>query len=64
MPRNQDKTPWQGRQSGKSSGSWWTSSTAAPAIHPRGNGASTGDGHTSDQSLLGKIMPKFLRGDR
>jgi len=50
--------PYQGRQSGKSSNRWF-----GGGGHPKGNGASTGDGQTSDSSILGKIVPKFLRGE-
>lgn len=62
MPKNQDKIPYQGRQSGKSSAKWFGG--AGRGMHPKGYGASTGDGRTSDPSLLGKIVPKFLRGNR
>lgn len=47
-----------GKESGKSSDRWF-----GPGVgHPKGHGASTGDGRTSDKSILGKIVPKFLRG--
>lgn len=57
MPKNQDKIPHQGRQSGKSSNRWFGGTG-----HPKGNGASTGDGKTSDESILGKILPIFRKG--
>lgn len=53
------KTIILGRESGKSSSRWFG---GGEAIHPKGNGASTGDGKTSDTSILGKIVPRFLRG--
>jgi hypothetical protein len=59
MPSNQEQIPWQGRQSGKSSRRWF-----GGAIHAKGNGASTGDGRTTDASIAGKIIPKFLRGKK
>lgn len=58
MPRNQDKIPHVGRQSGKSSNRFFGGSQA------KGHGASTGDGKTSDKSILGKIIPVFRRGNR
>lgn len=64
-PKNQDKVPHQGRQSGKSSASWFTSSTAPLGTrHPKGNGASAGNGKTSDTSILGKIAVVFKKGNR
>lgn len=44
----------QGRQSGKSSNRFFGGN-----IHPKGDGASTGDGKTTDKSLLGKIVVIF-----
>lgn len=65
MPRDQDKVPYLGRQSGKSSNKWFRNSSGTGAdLHPRGNGASAGDGKTSDASILDKIIPEFLRGNR
>lgn len=58
MPKDQEQIPWQGRQSGKSSNKWF----GTP--HPRGNGASAGDGRTSDTSILGRIIPVFRKGNR
>lgn len=58
MPSSQDKIPHQGRQSGKSSNRWFGGG------HPKGNGASTGDGRTSDKSILGKIVPVFKKGTK
>lgn len=63
MPKGQDKVPHQGRQSGKSSNKWFTSNGRRVG-HPKGNGASTGDGQNTDTSIVGKIIPKFLRGNR
>lgn len=59
MPHGQDKTPHVGRQSGKSSNRWFGGSG-----HPKGNGASTGNGTTSDSSILGKIAVVFRKGNR
>lgn len=59
MGSNQDKIPHVGRQSGKSSNRWF-----GKRGHPRGNGASAGDGKTSDKSILGKIQVVFKRGNR
>jgi hypothetical protein len=56
---NQDKTPYQGRQSGKSSNRWFGGKG-----HPKGKGASTGDGRTSDTSILGKIAVVFRSGKK
>lgn len=50
--------PYQGRQSGKSSNRWF-----GGGGHPKGNGASTGDGQTSDKSILGKIAVIFKSGN-
>ena len=58
MPRNQDNPPHQGRQSGKSSNKWFGGTG-----HPKGNGASAGDGRTSDRSILGKIVVIFKKGN-
>jgi hypothetical protein len=57
-PKSQRKTPSVGRQSGKSSNRWFGGTG-----HPKGNGASAGDGRTSDKSILGKIIPLFKSGD-
>ena len=51
--------PRVGRQSGKSSNRWFGGTG-----HPKGNGASTGDGKTSDSSILGKIAVVFRKGNR
>ncbi len=53
------KTGHLGRESGKSSDRWF-----GGAIHPRGNGASTGDGRTSDKGILGKIAVVFKPGKK
>jgi len=50
------KTRYFGRESGKSSNRWF-----GGRGHPKGYGASTGDGKTSDKSILGKIVPVFKR---
>jgi len=59
------KTKHLGRESGKSSGRWWRNSQD-PAhttfVQKHGDGARAGDGKTTDESILGKIVPKFLRG--
>jgi len=57
-PKSQRQTSYQGRQSGKSSNRWFGGTG-----HPKGNGASTGDGRTSDKSILGKIAVVFKRGN-
>ena len=58
-----EKTSHLGRESGKSSSRWFkNSSGTGSGMHPKGYGASAGDGRTSDQSILGKIIPTFLRG--
>lgn len=52
-----EKTKYLGLESLKSSNKMFGGTG-----HPKGNGASAGDGNTSDKSVLGKIIPKFLRG--
>lgn len=56
-----EKTKHLGRESGKSSNRWFRNSNtgAGSSLHPKGNGASTGDGRTSDKSILGKIAVVF-----
>lgn len=52
------KTKYLGRESGKSSSRWF-----GPGVgHPRGHGASAGDGRTTNPGLLGRIVVKFLSG--
>lgn len=51
------KTRHLGNESGKSSNRFFGGS------QPRGHGASTGDGRTSNKSLLGKIVPVFKSGE-
>lgn len=58
---NQDKIPYQGRQSFKSSDRWFG---GGRALHERGNGASAGNGKTSDKTVLAKIIVVFKRGNR
>lgn len=53
---------YQGRQSGKSSNRWFRKPGHGTTMHPRGNGASAGNGRTSDTSILGKIIPVFRKG--
>lgn len=53
------KTRHLGNESGKSSNRWF-----GHTGHPKGNGASAGDGRTSNPSLLGKIVVKFLPGKK
>lgn len=48
------KTQHLGRESGKSSNRWF-----GGGGHPKGNGASAGDGVTTDHSVAGKIVPEF-----
>lgn len=54
------KTRYIGRESGKSSDRWFGRGVG----HPRGHGASTGDGRTSDKGILGKIAVVFKSGDK
>ena len=49
------KTKYLGNESGKSSDRWFGPGTG----HPRGHGASTGDGRTTDRSVVGKIVAVF-----
>lgn len=53
------KTRHLGNESGKSSNKWFGGTG-----HPKGNGASAGDGRTSDKTILGKIVPVFRRGKK
>lgn len=55
-----EKTKHLGQESGKSSNSWFGGDKSG--THPKGNGASAGDGRTSDTTILGKIVPKWLSG--
>lgn len=55
------KTSHLGRESGKSSNRFFG---GGESIHPKGNGASTGDGRTSDKSILGKIVVIFKGGKK
>lgn len=56
---NPEDAPYQGRQSGKSSNRWF-----GGGGHPKGYGASAGDGRTSNKSLLGKIVVAFRPGKK
>ncbi len=49
------KTRHLGNESGKSSDRFFGRGVG----HPKGHGASTGDGRTSDKSILGKIVTVF-----
>ncbi len=53
----QKKIPYVGRQSGKSSAKYFGGS--GRYLHEKGNGASAGDGETTDKSVAGKITPEF-----
>lgn len=53
------KTRYVGKESGKSSNRWFGGTG-----HPKGHGASTGNGKTSDKSLLGKIVVVFKPGKK
>lgn len=53
------KTRYIGRESGKSSNRWF-----GGGGHPKGHGASAGDGKTSDRSILGKIAVVFKSGGK
>jgi hypothetical protein len=66
MPRNQDQVPHQGRQSGKSSNRFFGGTG-----HPKGNGASTGNGTTgskvtsdSPTGIVDGIRMIFRKGNR
>jgi len=52
------KTRYVGKESGKSSSSWFGGTG-----HPKGYGASTGDGRTTDKGIVGKIVAVFKTGD-
>jgi hypothetical protein len=57
------KTRYIGKESGKSSGRWFGPvGRPGTAEAKHGLGARAGDGRTSDKSILGKIVPKFLSG--
>lgn len=59
------KTRYLGKESGKSSTRWFgPSDPPGRAEHKHGRGARTGDGRTSDTSILGKIIPIFRKGDK
>ena len=51
------KTKTVGRESLKSSNRWFGGTG-----HPKGNGASAGDGRTTDTSIVGKIKVVFKQG--
>lgn len=55
------KTRYVGRESGKSSNRYFRNSNtgAGSDLHEKGNGASTGDGRTTDSKVAGKISPEF-----
>jgi hypothetical protein len=53
------KTKIVGLESGKSSNKWF-----GRTGHPKGYGASAGDGRTSDKSILGKIVVVFKGGGK
>jgi hypothetical protein len=48
------KTKYVGRESLKSSNKWFGGTG-----NPRGNGASAGDGKTTDKTIVGKIVAVF-----
>jgi hypothetical protein len=50
------KTRHLGNESGKSSNKWF-----GRRGHPKGYGASAGDGRTTDSSVAGKIVPVFKK---
>jgi hypothetical protein len=56
-----EKTKHLGRESGKSSSRWFRNSNtgAGTSAHPKGYGASAGDGRTTDKTVAGKIVPTF-----
>lgn len=53
------KTKIVGCESGKSSNKWFGGTG-----HPKGYGASAGDGRTSDKSILGEIVVVFKGGGK
>jgi hypothetical protein len=60
-----EKSRYLGKESGKSSGRWFRNANDPPPrteAQRHGRGARTGDGRTSNASLLGKIVPVFRRG--
>lgn len=57
------KTRHLGRESGKSSTRWFGGGDRRTEAGKHGHGARAGDGRTSNKSILGKIVPKFLKGD-
>ena len=58
-----EKTKHLGRESGKSSTRWFGGGgSRGLASDKHGWGARAGDGKTTDKSILGKIIPKFLKG--
>lgn len=66
VPKREDQgrasIPYVGRQSGRSSSRWFGG--ADSGLHPQGNGASAGDGRTTDSSLKsGLIKLIFRRSD-
>ena len=54
------KTRHLGNESGKSSDRFFGRGVG----HPKGHGASAGDGKTSDKSILGKIAVVFKSGKK
>jgi hypothetical protein len=59
-----DKTKHLGRESGKSSNRWFQNSNTGSGsnLHPKGNGASAGDGRTTDSQVAGKIRVEYRDG--
>ena len=55
------KGEYVGRESGKSSSKWFRNSNtgAGSDLNARGDGASTGDGRTTDPEVAGKIEVEF-----
>ena len=56
-----EKTEYVGRESGKSSDRWFRNSNtgSGSGLHSRGNGASAGDGRTTDPEVAGKVQVEF-----
>ena len=56
-----EKGEYIGLESGKSSNRWFRNSNtgAGSDTHPKGNGASAGDGRTTDPKVAGKVEVTF-----
>lgn len=52
-----EKTSYLGKESGKSSARFFGG--ASRVMHEKGDGASAGDGRTTDKKVAGRIKPEF-----